>query len=99
MNKMFLVRTDDVTSLCHASDYDNVRNLFKGTVIRDMICFALYGKNYASKKVQLQGIAIEYSHFDTSGLSASELAEITAFFRRNGKRFGLIKEFEENAVV
>lgn len=58
------------------------------------------GKTYADKKADL----IEKSHDYQStwaefcGYSYGEIADIEAFFRTNGRRYGLLKEFEANCI-
>ena len=61
--------------------------------------FTIKGKNYQERKGCLQDIAIEWSnHFSQYSWSYAELAEIGDFFCTNGKRYGLLKEFRENAI-
>ena len=58
------------------------------------------GKTYAERAADLRNKAIEYqsSWYDFCGFSYGELAIIQNFFERNGKRYGLLKEFRENAI-
>lgn len=58
------------------------------------------GKTYQERKNDLQNKAIEWSNTQGSypRWSYSELGEIQDFFERNGKRYGLLKEFQENAI-
>ena len=56
------------------------------------------GKTYAEKQSNLQDKAIEFQYADEGGLSWSEFAEVTDFFARYGKRFGLLREFRENGI-
>lgn len=65
----------------------------------ETLILCVKGKTYADKKAFLRDLAIQYSWFDCDGLSYGELAEINAFFERNGKRYGLLEEFRENAIV
>ena len=57
------------------------------------------GKNYKERKAFLEDLAKDYQ-YDFSSLSWSygELVEICGFFEKNGKRYGLLKEFKENAI-
>ena len=58
------------------------------------------GKTYAERKKDLKNKAIEWSY--AGGLEAwsyGELATIQGFFETNGKRYGLLKEFRENAII
>ena len=59
------------------------------------------GKTYAERKNDLREKAIEYqsSWCDYCGFSYGELAEIQSFFEEQGKRYGLLNEFRENAII
>ena len=59
-------------------------------------------KYYRSRQERLRQEAIEYQIDCYTGeiqLSYSELAEWCNYFRKYGKRFGLLREFEENAIL
>lgn len=57
-------------------------------------------KTYAENKERARDIAIEWSHIaaEQGNLSYSELAEAGDYFYRLGKRYGLLREFRENAI-
>ena len=60
------------------------------------------GETYAKRQDCLRSIAIDwqYEFFrNCHDLSYSELADWNDYFRRNGKRYGLIREFEENGIL
>jgi hypothetical protein len=55
-------------------------------------------KNYYQKrKAEVRDEAVEYSYSDEE-LSYGELADKQDYFRRLGKRYGLLREFKENAI-
>ena len=58
------------------------------------------GKTYQERKNDLYNKAIEYQNtwFDFCGFSYGELATIQSFFETNGRRYGLLNEFRENAI-
>lgn len=58
------------------------------------------GKTYSEKKANLENKAIEYSNMmgEIYPISYGEIAEIEDFFRTYGKRYGLLREFRENAI-
>ncbi len=57
------------------------------------------GKTYEEKKDYLEELAIEWNiHFSTCWWSYNELYIIQNWFYENGKRYGLLKEFKENAI-
>lgn len=52
---------------------------------------------YQKRKAEVREEAIEYSYSDEE-LSYEELADKQDYFRRLGKRYGLLREFKENAI-
>ena len=64
-----------------------------------LLDFRLHGKTYKERKNSLIELAKEWQ-YDFSSLSWSygELAEICDWFYENGKRYGLLREFHENAI-
>lgn len=67
--------------------------------IVDYIPLHVSGKTYQERKNDLEDKAIQWSYAGgVHGWSYGELAEIEHFFRTNGKRYGLLEEFEENAI-
>ena len=62
------------------------------------ITFKIRGKSYRERKNHLQNIAIEYSNVTIKNLYMSEYAAISDFFYKYGKKYGLLREFHENAI-
>lgn len=60
-----------------------------------------YQKYYAKRQMQLREQAIEWQMKFSNGevLYYSDLAEACEYFRYWGKRFGLLREFEENGII
>ena len=57
------------------------------------------GNTYAERKDYLESLAIDYqTRFSSLCWSYGELMEIYNFFATNGQRYGLLKEFKENAI-
>ena len=54
--------------------------------------------NYQDKKAAIQDKAIEYSNNNAPGLSYGEIADIQGYFETYGKRYGLLRDFRENAI-
>lgn len=52
---------------------------------------------YQKRKAEVREEAIEYSYSEEE-LSYGELAEKNDYFERLGKRYGLLREFRENAI-
>ena len=61
----------------------------------------IHGKTYAEKQESLRQLAIDYQYRYSDGWEPSydEVYEWTDFFRTNGRRYGLIEEFIENAII
>jgi|PlaIllAssembly_1097288.scaffolds.fasta_scaffold02141_9 hypothetical protein len=56
--------------------------------------------NKVKTKGEAQQLAIEYqSWVSEQSLSWGEVAFYSNYFRELGKKFGLIKEFKENAII
>jgi hypothetical protein len=65
----------------------------------EILEFRLNGETYQEKKESLRELAIEYqSRFTQYCWSYAELAHIGHYFYTNGRRYGLLKEFRENAI-
>ena len=67
-------------------------------VAHDIIVLKITGKTYKERKASLQELAIEYSNNCYPDLSYGELATVNYFFETQGKRYGLLIEFRENAI-
>lgn len=52
---------------------------------------------YEKRKAEVREEAIEYSYSEEE-LSYGELADKQDYFRRLGKRYGLLREFKENCI-
>lgn len=69
------------------------------TVINHFIDFHTRGKTYAEKKESVRDAAIDYqSAWSDYCFSYSELDEISDWFYRMGRKYGLLREFRENAI-
>lgn len=58
------------------------------------------GKTYLDRKNDLRNKAIEWSNTqgEYGAWSYGEIGDIQAFFENNGRKYGLLKEFRENAI-
>ena len=63
-----------------------------------VIDFSVKGKNYRERQSSVQTIAMDFQTADIGGLFMSDYARIGDWFSTQGKRYGLLKEFRENAV-
>ncbi len=58
------------------------------------------GKTYAERKADIEEKAIAWSYAGgVADWSYGELATIQGFFEEMGKRYGLLREFRENAII
>lgn len=66
----------------------------------EILDFKISGKNYKERKASLEDIAIDWQlHFSQYSWSYGELAEIGSWFYEKAKKYGLIKDFEMNAII
>jgi len=84
--------------LMNMDQYNNV--LFNPTI--EPICTIelgrLKGKTYKERKECLRDKAIEFSLNQHPGLYTSDLVKITNYFAHYGRRYGLLRELQENAI-
>jgi hypothetical protein len=65
----------------------------------EMLDFKISGKTYKERQASLRDLAIEWqTRFAWYGWSYGELSEMQSYFYENAKRYGLLKEFKENAI-
>ena len=67
-----------------------------------IIPFQIGGKTYRERQESLRNLAIDFQYADDGAdicLSYSEMAEICDYFRRNGRRYGLLREFEVEGII
>ena len=80
------------------NDFENAR-LPRCYELDDILNLKISGKTYAERKASLEDIAIQYSYWCGEwNCSYMELAGVSDFFERNGKRYGLLTEFRENGI-
>ena len=93
----------DANGNLNASLYYGTEQFFKDTFSPDSEYFlmplgGISGDTYAERKACARALAVDFSNNQASGLSWSEYAIVTNFFETIGKRYGLLKEFRENAI-
>ena len=100
---MFFASFKDAYGNEHANLYFDYPRFYQDTFspkceIIQIVEFVIHGKNYKERKSSLREIAVEFSHNSICGLSFGELQHIQNFFETMGKRYGLLREFKENAI-
>ena len=56
-------------------------------------------KTYDAMKAAAESLAIDYSHtFTDASLSWGEVSDLQDIFETLGKRYGLLRDFHENAI-
>lgn len=86
--------------------YMNIEELNKDTInpasaALVIVPFHISGKTYRERQSSLRNLAIDFQYASEGadiGLSWREMADIGDYFRRMGRRYGLLREFEENAI-
>lgn len=66
-----------------------------------IIEFKTHGKTYAERRENLRQMAIDYKTKRKSAysdLTLWEYVKISDFFKKNGARLGLMREFHENGI-
>lgn len=66
--------------------------------VLDLVPFKVTGKTYHDRKNSLRDLAVMFSNADCEFTSWDSIIDIQHFFRENGRRYGLLREFEENAI-
>lgn len=62
--------------------------------------YVIIGKNYAEKKEYVRVLAIRYQAiFQERDLSYGEILDFQCIFEKLGRKYGLIREFKENAII
>ena len=65
----------------------------------NVLDLSVKGSSYNERKNNLIELAKEYQYnWASLSWSYGELIEIQDFFNKNGKKYGLLKEFRENAI-
>ena len=100
---MFFASYKDANGKEHANLYFDYPSFYADTFspeceVIQLIEFKTHGQNYKARKASLEEIAVEFSHNAICGLSYGELSYIQNFFETMGKRYGLLREFRENAI-
>lgn len=82
---------DDLCDLSWISSDDDV-------LIDRVIPFKISGTTYEEKKESLRNLAIDFQTSCQGGLSMGEMIMVESYFRENGKRYGLLEEFESECI-
>ena len=83
----------------YAANRDFFRDTFSPSIeILSVLPLCIHGKTYSERKASAEQAAVDLSYADCGGLSWLEYATISAFFEKVGKRYGLLREFRENAI-
>ena len=57
-------------------------------------------KNYKTKKEELRQKAINWQHAQSEhDFNLMILSNVSFYFKKQGKKYGLLKEFKENAII
>ncbi len=68
--------------------------------IVSVVDFKVTGKTYAEKQNSLRDVAIDFQNAVSDfEMFMSEWAIVSDWFAKMGKRYGLLREFRENAII
>lgn len=102
---IYLKYTDfrGITGEILTNTWDDIHNaLFNpDTTIKCLIEFKTSGKTYKDRKADVEQKAIEFSINscgDSGDLFMSDMIEISSWFEKMGRRYGLLTEFRENCI-
>lgn len=100
----FGVYKNDADEICGGFyDYEEwYKDTFSpSTVVLENIDLTVHGKTYADRKEDVRNKAIDYQNIPALGMSLymSEVAIFGEYFAAQGKRYGLLREFRENAII
>ena len=102
MSVLYYVIHDTTTNEEKAvlGDYETLHNdtFNPDKVATCIINFVIHGKTYQDKKRSLEQMAIDFSLNQAGGLAYNQVAAIQDYFEENGRRYGLLKDFRENAI-
>lgn len=101
---MFYAKYRDINGEEVAKLYDLPEEYYADTFSPEVeplavIDFSVKGKNYRERQSSVRETAIDFQIADEGGLSMEELGRILNWFHEQGKRYGLLKEFQENAIA
>ena len=65
---------------------------------RSLIAFRVRGRTYRERQEDLVNTAQHFQRECEPGLSMLELSLILDWFYKNGKRYGLLREFQDNCI-
>ena len=66
-----------------------------------IVDFKVTGKTYAERQNSLRDVAIDFQSKEVGNfcMYMSEWALVSEWFTKMGKRYGLLREFRENAII
>ena len=93
-------RTEIINGIYNNISYDKAVSEVGRDNILAYIPLKVSGKTYAERVADLDDKAIQTHYaFSIACWSYGELAEIQSFFEKQGRRYGLTKEFRENGII
>ena len=84
---------DELMEICESNEETGFK------IISDVIPLVISGRTYSERKASLESLAIRISNSEVVDFYYSEEADIFDFFYTNGKRYGLLTDFRENAII
>ena len=69
------------------------------TEIYSVINFRVRGRTYRDRQADLCNTARRWQYESAPGLSWNEIADVADWFYAQGKRYGLLRDFREEAII
>ena len=67
--------------------------------ISAVIPLTIHGATYAQRRDSLRNLAIDVQSADNGGMSYGDAANLTDWFTRNARRYGLVNELRDNGII
>lgn len=93
--------TETIGGLYRDIDYKTASDFVGSENILYYIPLVVSGNCYQDRKNDIREKAIEYqsTFYDFCNYSYGELSDITAFFEKAGRRYGLLQEFKNESII
>lgn len=96
---MILAIIDNTASIFADWNLFHAATFAPDTIISAVFPLRIHGRTYAEKRAHLRRLAIDIQSADLGGISYGELCDLQCFLIRSARKYGLIQEFKQNAII
>lgn len=96
---MIFAVIDDTSSLFDTWQEYHTATFSPDCTVSACIPLQIHGSTYAQRRDNLRAIAQDIQTADNGGMSIGELATLGDWLTTNARRYGMITEFRENAII